>query len=844
MKMLNKPFCKYFSYICCMIRFASIIIMILAVVGQAASLLHVQSPWRGDPSYEKYGLHVIGSASASYIPDFSAKSKTEMTDEGDGWYSFSLGTSYQEWQRFDVVAAMLYDTLVNDTVRKYSKVLRWENLNDLSPQSMFLEDAERWIYTDPTDSTTFISLYGPDAKIVWFKSPWGIHTVPQMVVGKDSIRMHPADDPKKCGWFYGGISHDILSSNTKVVLSFSKYTDPQVRAASGKTLDITALASSKDTLFIDGSENNLVLASKISSLGECFDESKILHVFSPWRTDPNFKDSTLYISVDGSILINPTAMTADTIPRWYHYVFDKNVLQDDRWKSSEAKVHLYRQRNEWPVVSFFGDMDKAPSFSDFFPKGIYESWVYTHEDGHYDVFYNAPKPKVVRVLSPWTISATKFIISGDAIEMQPLYEYCGWFQGILYKPYSNFDGVIRQAHGTSFYGAEGLDSKKDIELGEVFANSDTVWISTSNTGGPKLFTDFPNVLGDCPLKYVSVQLFDWAGESFDDSEDVDFGNIYEGNPYTEMTFNGETYKACAGHVPGMVQDTLVNGAPARVDSMSFPWDQCTAAREIEKWYVPVELAVDASGRVYTNEFCRNIVLLLDGNGLWYANFSQGNGGCNDPENSGFYPLDNAKYLDANKTIKNPKFDEDSISGCKHNYSFSMKLLSSFTYVKGQKFYFRGDDDVWVFINNKLVVDLGGCHNPLEGSVLLDTLGLVEGKTYPFHIFMAERNATGSNFMMRTSINLSSEMACYTPETEKQTIVDGYRQMNLGDARIYGEHHSIVVESAGDGASLDVMDVQGRLLFKKRLDRKMTMISLPAGVYTVRIGNEIRSIRVK
>ena len=79
----------------------------------------------------------------------------------------------------------------------------------------------------------------------------------------------------------------------------------------------------------------------------------------------------------------------------------------------------------------------------------------------------------------------------------------------------------------------------------------------------------------------------------------------------------------------------------------------------------------------------------------------------------------------------------------------MAVSASFKYVKGQYFEFRGDDDVWVFINNRLVVDIGGVHEKVEGAVNLDTIGqgnakykLVEGREYPFHIFYAERNCQG------------------------------------------------------------------------------------------------------
>ena len=82
----------------------------------------------------------------------------------------------------------------------------------------------------------------------------------------------------------------------------------------------------------------------------------------------------------------------------------------------------------------------------------------------------------------------------------------------------------------------------------------------------------------------------------------------------------------------------------------------------------------------------------------------------------------------------------------------MKVQATFEYVQGQYFDFYGDDDVWVFINNKLVVDIGGQHGQVAGAVDLDTIGqnnpadkLVEGQTYPFHIFYAERHTSSSNF---------------------------------------------------------------------------------------------------
>jgi fibro-slime domain-containing protein len=120
----------------------------------------------------------------------------------------------------------------------------------------------------------------------------------------------------------------------------------------------------------------------------------------------------------------------------------------------------------------------------------------------------------------------------------------------------------------------------------------------------------------------------------------------------------------------------------------------------------------------------------------------------------FFPVDGAGWQTPGALGADvPQLGDD---GQLHNFNFTSELHTKFRYTGGETFRFEGDDDLWVFVDRRLVIDLGGVHSAEAATISLDTvassLGLSKTKIYSLDLFQAERHTTGSHFHFETTLS--------------------------------------------------------------------------------------------
>jgi fibro-slime domain-containing protein len=182
--------------------------------------------------------------------------------------------------------------------------------------------------------------------------------------------------------------------------------------------------------------------------------------------------------------------------------------------------------------------------------------------------------------------------------------------------------------------------------------------------------------------------------------------------------NFETRIDVSGVLTGVVERTLGADTKPRLDEAALPKPSFTGAADFDQWY---------------RDDPR--VNLGTAFAIQLSNAATGNTNVFEFSSDEFFPIDGE--LLGNQELR-------------HNYHFTYELHGRFRYLGGEILNYRSDDDLWVFINGELALELAGTHNAESGSVNLDLLpGLARNSLARIDIFFAERQTTDSVLRIQT-----------------------------------------------------------------------------------------------
>ncbi len=474
-----------------------------------------------------------------------------------------------------------------------------------------------------------------------------------------------------------------------------------------------------------------------------------IHFYSPWKDDARRSTPPAHINMEGSggpIANHGPAMTPEGGDWYVQSVTFNNGPPGtgDGYRNFTFHNFVPNANDTWANDTMYNYFGKGDFHLDdvFFATGFKNDvWIIPQGPGKPPIITDIPpNTKVVYLFNPWPQLGAP-VIKTDKTDWTNMRfpenkSRCGWY--VFYMQNGDTKASFRNLQGGELYGAAGLRDGGIIDLAATLApdNQDTVFIVPNPfpVGPPKLFTTFPTgTLGICKFDLaVTVRDFSAAHPDF------------EVDNRAEDAIKG---------TKGMILPTLnpVTKKPEKNPASTYKY-----STRLQDWFNTTSGQTPA----LTNyESCYDLPISKSPDGYWqYSSL--------DEFTTGFFPLglnkDSKFPTDPNHT--NCYTTDIDLKACmgapadkptavaNQNFNFCMEMHANFKYEKGQKFNFIGDDDVWVFIDNKLVIDLGGAHWPIKDSVSLDTIqGITAGKKYDFDLFYCERQFSGSNLLIKTSI---------------------------------------------------------------------------------------------